>query len=246
MSSTLSTRAAATPRTRPTLLIILAVLLLRTLLLFIAGGAALTVASEEQPADLLAYANVWIVPVDLISIAVVWWLLRRSGRTLGDLVGRFRPRDIAWGLLVMVIALIALQGGGFVGNLIAYGGAPPFTGGATPPPLWLGIWSLMLMPITIGVAEELVYRGYGQQGLAQWWGRWPAMLVVAVSFGLQHAALSMTTGEAMLSRVIGTFIAGLAFGIMAMRFRSLWPLIIGHWLLDVIGLGIPMLMWSLS
>ncbi|MGD7789032.1 CPBP family intramembrane glutamic endopeptidase [Propionibacteriaceae bacterium Y1700] len=245
MISVLSTTPTTRGLGRPLPLLVVGVLLLRTILLFAAGGLALR-TSAAPAGEVMAFANLWIVPVDLISICVVWWLLRRSGRSLGDLTGRFRGRDVAWGLLVLVIGTIALQGGGYLGNLIVFGGPPPVDDSLPAPPVWLGLWSLLLMPITIAVAEELVYRGFGQQGLMTMIGRWPAMLVVAVFFGFQHAALSMTSGEMMLSRVIGTFIGGIAFGIMAMRFRTLWPLIIGHWLLDVLGLGLPMLMWSLS
>ncbi|MFX4273432.1 CPBP family intramembrane glutamic endopeptidase [Propionibacteriaceae bacterium Y1685] len=246
MTSVLSTTPTTRSMGRPIPLFVIAgVLLLRTGLLFAVGGLALR-TSGARAGEVMSFVNLWIVPVDLISIYVVWWLLRRSGRSLGDLTGRFQGRDVAWGLLVLVIGMIALQGGGFLGNLIAFGGPPPVDNSLPAPPVWLGLWSLLLIPITIAVAEELVYRGFGQKGLQSAIGRWPAMLVVAAFFGLQHAALSMTSGEMMLSRVIGTFIAGVAFGIMAMRFRTLWPLIIGHWLLDVLGLGLPMLMWSLS
>lgn len=73
-----------------------------------------------------------------------------------------------------------------------------------------------------------------------------AVLVPALFFGLQHAAVSATGAEDMLARVIGTFIAGIVFGLLRVWLKRITPLIIGHWLVDVVGLGLPMLLAALA
>lgn len=229
--------------------IVVGLLLLRTVLLFIGDGVSYGIAAalDLEFFEVFVYsANVWIVAVDIISVLVVMGLLRRRGRTLRDLIDGFRGADVGWGLLALVIAGVTLFAGTFIGNLIVFQGPPPAAEGGFAPPLWLGLWSLIVMPVTIAVAEEVVYRGYAQGELMRRGGTAVAVLVPALFFGLQHAALSATGLDDMLARVIGTFIAGVVFGLLRVWLKRLAPLIIGHWLLDVVGLGVPMLMLALA
>ena len=50
----------------------------------------------------------------------------------------------------------------------------------------------------------------------------------------------------MLSRVLALFLVGLAVQAMYVWFRRLWPLVIGHWLLDAVFLGLPLLGLALA
>lgn len=249
MASTTESPLIGGTTRRPALVLIVGLLLLRTVLLFLGDGITYGIvsASGADFGSALMYTNVTIVAVDILSVLAVIALLRRDGRTLGDLIGRVRVGvDAAWGLLVFVIAYLALIIGTFVGNLIIFQGPPPSSGAAFAPPMWLGLWSLIVMPATVAVAEELVYRGYAQEHLTARLGRVGGVLVVAAFFGLQHAALSATGWDDMAARVIGTFIAGTAFGLLRVWLKRLAPLIFGHWLLDVIGLGLPMMFAALA
>lgn len=253
MNTTQHTEQAVTNDRRASapvaLAVIVGLLLLRTVLLFIGDGVAwrLSTALDIPYVEALVFStNVWIVAVDVISVLVVAGLLRRRGRTLKDLVGGFRGTDVGWGLLVFVIAGVTLFVGTFIGNLIVFQGPPPIAEGSFHPPVWLGLWSLILMPVTIAVAEEVVYRGYAQGELMRRGSTALAVLVPALFFGLQHAALSATGLDDMAARVIGTFIAGVVFGLLRVWLKRLAPLIIGHWLLDVVGLGLPMLLAALA
>jgi membrane protease YdiL (CAAX protease family) len=102
------------------------------------------------------------------------------------------------------------------------------------------------MPVTVAIAEELLYRGWAQERLLTVWRPWAVIVVVAAAFGVQHAPLSATSpGEAVV-RVIATGLAGAALGILRYRGVSLWALIIGHWAFDLIGLGGPAFLRSLA
>ena len=46
--------------------------------------------------------------------------------------------------------------------------------------------------------------------------------------------------------VVRTFLAGLVFAGLLMWRKRVIPLAIGHWLLDLLGLGLPVLLWSLQ
>jgi uncharacterized protein len=232
---------------RPVLLIV-GLLLLRTVLL---GGSAVicAVVAEglgREPRELYGWLNVVIVGVDLVTILVIARLLRADGRRLRDLVGGFRPVDLAWAGIVMFAVFVAYVGGTFVGNALVFAGPPPAGDGVAAPPLWMAIWTLVVMSATVAVAEELLYRGYAQEQLARRWPLAVVVIVIAVFFGLQHLPLAATSPADMVVRFVATFLAGIAFGVLRVVVRRLSPLIIGHWAFDVAGLGVPAVLAALA
>ena len=240
--------AGAASSSGPSLIIIVGLLLVRTVLLFCSAGISYLIA-RSTGADvgaLLIYANVVIVAVDVITIALVARLQRRRGQTLRALIGGFRGRDLAWGLLVFAAVMVAMAVANFIANLIVHQGPPPAPTTAPAVPLWLALWSVVVMPVTVAVAEEVSYRGYAQGALAQRYRMSVAVLITAAFFGLQHAALSATGWDAMATRVITTFGVGVIFGLLRVWLRRLTPLIIGHWLFDVVGLGVPMMLLAMA
>ena len=50
----------------------------------------------------------------------------------------------------------------------------------------------------------------------------------------------------MVASVVRTFLAGLVFAWLLTWRRRVAPLAVGHWLMDLLGLGLPMLIWSLQ
>lgn len=239
------------PLVQPALVVLVGMLLLRTVLLFAGHGLVLGVARLVDPAatwdGTLVWSNVLIVGVDALTVLVVARQLRRAGSSLGALLRTATPgRDIAWGLAMFVITTVGFLVFSFVANLIAYQGAPPAATGSFQPPLWYGIWCLFLMPVTIAVAEEVLYRGYLQSVVTERWGRFAGIVVVSIFFGLQHLALTETDPRAWLARFLTTFLAGMLFGVLALWMKRLWPLIIGHWLLDAIFLGLFTFLASLG
>lgn len=225
---------------------VLGVLALRPVLLAVSWLVLLLAVGAAALPGALLWQNVVIVAVDLVSIAVVVALLHRHGRRARDLIA-LRASDWWRAPLTFLIVMVGFVAASYVGNLVAYAGPPPAdTEGGFTVPLWLGVWSLALMPLTIGVAEELVYRGIGQGGLTRRWGRWAGWLVAAAFFGVQHFFLTPPDPQAWLARFVTTFLAGLLFGALYWWHRRLAPLIIAHVLLDVVGLGLPMLYVALA
>lgn len=227
-------------------MLLASLLALRTVLLFSGDGLsyALLHSSRTDHAwgRALLSSNAWVVAVDVATLAALTWALRREGRKLSSLLGPVRVRrDVVVGVALAVLLAVGLLVATFLGNLLAYGGAPP-SGPLLRVPLWLAWWSVLVMPATVAVAEELLYRGYLLPRLQARIGWWPAAVVVSLAFGLQHAAFSATSGQAVLARVVATTLLGLLLAVLARRLRRLLPLVIGHWLLDVVGLGLPLLL----
>ena len=232
--------------------VLLALLLMRTALIFAGNGlvyaAARVFGLSARPWHTAVLAgDVHIVVIaDLVTLLVLTRLLHRRGVRLRDLIGQLRRTDLPVGLLAFVIVVPAFLIAAFVGNLAVYHGAPPVSGVAPHIPLWFAGWTLLIMPITVSFAEELLYRGYLQPQFGARIGRWPALVVVSAGFALQHAGLSALSGDAVAARLITTFLGGLVLGLLRGRLKRVAPLIFAHWLLDALMLGAPMMMMAVS
>jgi membrane protease YdiL (CAAX protease family) len=195
----------------------------------------------------LLSSNVWIVAVDIVTLVVVARLLTREGGSLRRLLGT-RPvgKNLLWGLLAFVILLVAFVVATYVANLSVYQGPPPVRATTIRPPLWYGLWAILVMPATIALAEESLYRGYLQPRFQARLGRVGSVIVVAVFFGLQHSAFALGSVQAVVARVLTTFLVGLVLGGLYLWLKRLAPLVFAHWLIDVLGLGLPILFLAVS
>ncbi|BDF97709.1 hypothetical protein AoKodu_00100 [Actinomyces oris K20] len=222
---------------------VVALLLMRTVLLFAGTGIVLPFVGWIYNRALL-WANVTVVIVDVITLLVLSRLLARQDRRLRDLLAPSWS-GTAWGLLAFIILQIGFSASTFIGILVAYQGDPPASGVLHGVPMWMGWWVLLVMPVTIALAEEGLYRGYAAEALESRFHKAAALIVIAFFFALQHAALTPLSPRAQLARFITTFLGGLLLGGMRWRCRrGLWPLVVAHWGLDVLGLGLPILLAS--
>ena len=227
--------AAAVPALR-----IAAVLALRPVLILALGAGLLALNLS------LLYANALVVVVDLIALAAVGLALRAEGSRLRDLFGPWRWVDLAWGALLFVILTVGFYAANVAANLIVYGGAPPATAGANfSIPLWVGLVAVLVAPLTIALAEEAVYRGYAQPRLQHVLGRIASLVLVAIVFGIQHAGFALSTTPALASKVLTTLLAGLILGALWLWMKRLMPLVLAHWGLDLLFLGLPTLTLAL-
>jgi membrane protease YdiL (CAAX protease family) len=100
-------------------------------------------------------------------------------------------------------------------------------------PLVLAGW-LAIAWTTAAFGEEVLYRGFLLDRLRALLGTsraaaGVAVLLQAVAFGFSHAYQGATG-----ILVSGTL--GLVFGLLYLRAKSLWPLVIAHGLIDTVGL----------
>ena len=222
---------------------VVVLLLMRTVLLFAGTGIVLPFVGWIYNRALL-WANVTVVIVDVITLLVLSRLLARQDRRLRDLLAPSWS-GTAWGLLAFIILQIGFSASTFIGILVAYQGDPPASGVLHGVPMWMGWWALLVMPVTIALAEEGLYRGYAAEALESRFHKAAALIVIAFFFALQHAALTPLSPRAQLARFITTFLGGLLLGGMRWRCRrGLWPLVVAHWGLDALGLGLPILLAS--
>lgn len=228
--------------------LLLAIGLMRTVALALTNGVAFlgfTLAGSTRPLTVtLAGTKDWIVVVDVLTVFLVMKLLEREGRSLTPLLA---PNPLGRNLLralgALVIVYIALYFGSFAGNLLVYYGAPPVPEPVVPP-VWVAVIRLVIVPVTVAVAEETLYRGYLLPRLQVVLGRVGAVIVAALLAAAQSLAFNMGSWDATVAGFIAAFIINLAFGALYLWFKRLAPLILVHWFLEAVA-GYASLLFAL-
>ncbi len=101
-------------------------------------------------------------------------------------------------------------------------------------PLFRGmsIWGFMVIALAAGFGEELLFRGYVQAALAQWfptpWGSWCALLLASALFGICHW---ISSAYASIAAAMGLLLGGLFLAT-----GDLLAPIIAHTLYDFLAL----------
>ena len=209
------------------------------------GGAILLAGAALAASGSLIWISPVTVLIDVLTLAMLALLMRREGRSLADLYCPFLLRDIGWGLLAFIGTVVVWFVASFIGNLIAYHGAPPMGAMSARLPMWAGLLCFAVMPLTIALAEEGLYRGYLQPRIGVRFGAGMALVVPALAFSLQHLGFALSSPEAAVAKLVTTLIAGLFFGALMMAWKRTVPTVIAHWMLDLLFLGLPILMMAL-
>jgi membrane protease YdiL (CAAX protease family) len=87
------------------------------------------------------------------------------------------------------------------------------------------------MWISAAIGEELLFRAFAFSQLKKWFGKnnfW-LVLLIAVMFSLPHLYQG-------ISGLVMTFLFGLAFGFIYLKFKNIWINIIVHGLVDTVFL----------
>ena len=189
----------------------------------------------------LVAAGCWLVMFSpwTAGLANFWLLMTLSAGTLavGALLAdrrrlaeayRFEPAHAVVGVLSAAL----LYGLFYAGNalstwLLPFAGAE--IGGiyairTEAPPALVGA----LLLLWIGPAEEVFWRGFVQRRLAERWGPVVGLLAATAIYTLVHA----WAGNLMLLGAAG--LCSLFWGLLYLRFRSVWPGLISHALWDLV------------
>ena len=193
------------------------------------------------------WLSVWNTLLYIPAVAILVWLVHREGLVLGDLVGFDRSRAGRELLLGVGLAVMLLVVGAILELVISRGvfalfGNPSngtsLAAATTPrPPPFVAALGLLALPLSAGVAEELVYRAYVLPRLWVLASRWPGMLVMAFGFGLQHASSFLWSDwRIALERGLVLFVMGLIMGTLYLKRKRVVPLMVAHTLHDYLGL----------
>jgi hypothetical protein len=223
----------------------LLVLFSRSAFILLAQGLTLLILLQAKiPHASVVIRNWWPVygtVVDIGCLGIMYWLTKREGIHLLDLVGLVKSKlkkEIPLGLgLFAVIFPVTMFGGGALAQLIVYGTLSPtfpeYTFTRVLPLfallyariLWWPIWS---------ATEEMTYNGYALPRLVEITkSRWLAVCIVSFFFAIQHSFLMLAGWQFGIYMFLAFVPLSVAMLLVYLRIRRLPPLIVAHWLMDL-------------
>jgi len=172
-----------------------------------------------------------VIAFEWSVVAFIWWGLRRRGIGISDLIGGSwaRPiyllRDLGIGIaFILIFGGVVLQG---LTHLLK--ATPPQTMRAMMPQTRAEMILWVLVSLTAGFCEEVIFRGYLQRQFSTLSHSFVAGIVLqAIVFGLSHGY----QGWRFMS-IISFY--GVCFGLLAHWRHSLRPGMLGHALQDTAG-----------
>jgi Type II CAAX prenyl endopeptidase Rce1-like len=206
--------------------------------LLVVGRAA---ASGQALDDVAGWWMVYGALVDLGTLGVIVWLLRRDGRTYRDLLG---PPTKAWQVAVGAAAVLAASVPAVVFSAeltsALYGDAiaPMFAVVDLPP--WASVVSVLVVPLLAELAEPVAYLGVVLPRLEERIGRsWIAALIVVAVWAAEHALYPLLTSGGGLDLGFAAYRVGSVLPYLAIWTalfyalgRRLLPIMVARWLFN--------------
>lgn len=221
---------------------------LRTVL-FILGGLMMLKIPAFKGMTLNDTSMWWpllCIAVNLLTIAVLFYLTKRDGKKFRDLfsIDNDKKRTLKAFLLVILIMLLLGVGGLMGFSWLVYGYMPVTT--IHPLPLWAAIVVAVFLPVTIVFSEIPFYLGYCAPRINELTKNQLIAVVYPLFFyALQHSFMPLLFDyKHMFSRFIMFIPLLIMMGLWYSRKKDLVPLMTGHGILDVFT-GLQILMVSL-
>jgi uncharacterized protein len=183
---------------------------------------------SDQPIFDLVYQLLGIF-FGLVPVVLVFWLLAKPGNSAFTQLG-FNVKEPGKDLLrgFGLAAIIGIPGLGLylVGNTLG------ITVTIVPTALdtyWWTVPVLVLAALRAALVEELIVVGYLFTRLREFgWKTWQIILTSAALRGSYH--LYQGFGP-----FVGNFVMGVVFGLAYQRWGRTMPLVIAHWILDIVS-----------
>jgi hypothetical protein len=181
-------------------------------LLVLVGAAAAGQALEEAAGWWMVYAGL----VDLGTLGVLFWLLRRDHRAYRRLLG---PPTTAWvvalgaaGVLAATLPAVVFSGE-LTSAVYGHGAIAPMFAIVELPP-WASVVSVVVVPLLAELAEPVAYLGLVLPWLEERLGRpWLAATIVVAVWAAEHACFPLLASGG----------GGLDWGFAAYRVASVLP-----------------------
>jgi uncharacterized protein len=204
----------------------------------VAGWA--TLALHMRAADPAAQANhrvhgyLLTIAIEWLLVAFIAWGARFGGASLRTLSGAFAPtgrsvlRDLGIALAFLLVAQIVLGATtGIVGHFILSDVNKVLERFLPHTVLEFAVY--LLLALTAGICEEMIFRGYLQRQFTVWTGSAAVGIALqGVVFGMAHAY----QGPGMII-VIAAY--GGLFGVLTWWRKSLRPGMAAHFIQDAVG-----------
>jgi CAAX protease family protein len=194
---------------------------------FIGAHVDLTLLGAHD--RLLTYSIV--ILMEWLMVAFIWWALSRRGIRLSDLVGGRWARPVYFLRdLGLCIAFVLVFGGALLQGLnYLLKADSPKAMNALMPQTWSEVILWVLMSLTAGFCEEVIFRGYLQRQFSALTRSFVGGIVLqAAVFGFSH-------GYQGWKLMLLITVYGVCFGVFARWRLSLRPGMLAHALQDTAG-----------
>jgi len=170
-------------------------------------------------------ANFWFIMV--IATGTLGALALTNDRHDLKTLYAFEPRWIVIGLASAVLLYLVFIFGHRISALLFEFSRPQISGiystRSQASPAVIGT----LLLLWIGPGEEIFWRGFAQRRLAARYGAWKGFLITS----LVYAGVHIWAFNFML--FMASLICGLFWGLMYLKYRSVWPGLISHGVWDL-------------
>jgi membrane protease YdiL (CAAX protease family) len=157
---------------------------------------------------------------ELLILSVVLWIGKLRGWSLKTFGSEVSWKGTGAGMLLFIAAQLGMAGVG-IGAQMLHPEQVRVSVGHLAVPL------VLLLSIVNPIFEEVLEVGYFIHSFRRF-GRWPAVLASA----LFRASLHWWLG---VNGVLAILALGVLLGFAYWRWRQLWPLVVAHWLCDMLG-----------
>ncbi len=171
-----------------------------------------------------------VLVIEWVPVLLIWQVLRKRGLSLGTLVsGRWRRprdffRDLGLGVAFLGVAAVVIEPLGALLGAKALEGSLAHLAPRTIPELAV----YLVMALSAGFCEELIFRGYLTRQLSAWTGSVPAgILLQGIVFGLGHGYYRWV--------MVAVMVLAWLLGLLARWRKSLLPGMLFHAVQDVLG-----------
>lgn len=191
------------------------------------------IMTQKDLTDITHWWSVIASAVNIVTIAVLWGMGKRSGTTYRQLIrlGKNQKNFLKGFLFVFVMLLIAMAGM-YLAGWLCYGEFPylaPMMIAPIPP--YLALLNLLILPITTTIAEEGVYLGCGVNGFHS---KWTAVFVPAFFYAVQHSFIpTIFDGGFVLYRFLSFLPLTIWICYQYHRKGCIAYIMAGHWLLNI-------------
>ena len=221
----------------------------RTVLLLTAQAVfAATYRWRNAPDPWRSSAAWWTVYGSLADFGCLLLLVvltRRERLRVRDLFQTNRKQGrlqvLRQGVVYFLVVMPTFLGGFSLSSYVVYGSFRPGVDaallGARRLPIWAALYSVTLWWIIWSATEELTYQAYFLQRFRTLSGRViPAMAIVGFWWSVQHSALPFIPDFKYVIWRFLSFVPGVTVLMtIYLRTRRLAPIIVAHWLMDLIA-----------
>lgn len=219
-------------------------ILILTVVMWLLIRAATGVASFPPSTT---WATLGLLPVNMLCLVLVCSFYQAEGVSLRAALGIQKGRigrDVLWGLLwlfvlnvpfmAVVAGTVFLLHGNDAPSAFATIFYDPASSVPMEPVVLLVISLVAVVPFMLinAPTEELVFRGYGLDGIASRWGATVAMFATSLLFGAQHILFAATV-LGMLVFFIAFTVWGLCAAVIVRKQGRLLPVVIAHWIVNI-------------